>query len=169
METQVATASELSQTVDSLADDLPNLMRGASILLQQCERKVEDFKRHRNANNAEATSTVASEISALLTSAAELYKLARAKALLARGVFDCLPAQIEHNGCSDGDAREVLTACRQSGESFEAFDRLIAGYQRQIEDDLTLFRNVSSLSFVTPDAVEAFDKLMTKVRRTQST
>jgi len=46
---------------------------------------------------------------------------------------------------------------------------LIAGYQRQIEDDLTLFRNVSSLSFVTPDAVEAFDKLMTKVRRTQST
>lgn len=167
METSINSAWESSQAIDSLANDLSTLMGNAFVLLRRCQSKLLDFKLIRQAGRGKACEILESEIASLLASTAGLYRQASAKARVARTVFDAVIAQAVPCECCDADAVALLSACRQTGESLAAFERLIAEFGRQLEADLDVFRKASSVPDVTPQATSAFDRLMNKVMSRQ--
>lgn len=163
MAPSIISACDLSRAIDSLANDLSNLMGGAFVMLRQCEVKLRDLKLLGQVQRAGAREMLESEIASLLAATAELYSQASAKACTTRSTFNALVAQALPGDCGDADAAAVLSACRQTGESLEAFEKLIAEFGRQMATDLEVFRKASSVPDMTSRATGTFEKLMAKV------
>ena len=163
MGTALNPVCEMNQVIDALGTDLSGLMANAFVLLRRCESKLRDFKRLRQTGGGTAHEILESEIGTLLASTAEHYKRASAKARTARTDFSALVAQAVPRDCSSADAFAILSACRQTEGSFDAFEILIAEFERQLETAVDVFRKASSAPDVTAQATGTFQKLMDKV------